>query len=146
LKKISKMAQLQAAFYRSLKLFVIGMATQAGTDFPTYDLKHLRIMGILQRVALCYLVVAVSEIMLPKISLRKDKTAASLDMDAREPGTHMGMQVIISVVQTCVCIPVYALLFVYTSMRSEGIKYYIITFTRAFLCSCIHFLNTGNGL
>ena len=66
LKETSRPAQLQAAFYRSLKLFVLGMATQAGTDFPTYDLKYLRIMGILQRVALCYLVVAVSEILLPK--------------------------------------------------------------------------------
>ena len=44
------------------------MVTQAGTSFPTYDLKHLRIMGILQRVSLCYLVVAISEILLPKTS------------------------------------------------------------------------------
>jgi hypothetical protein len=30
---------------RALKLFVLGILTQAGTDFPTYDLANLRIMG-----------------------------------------------------------------------------------------------------
>lgn len=66
MKSTATSAQLKTALYRSLKLFVIGMLTQAGTDFPTYDLKHLRIMGILQRVSLCYLVVSFSEILLPK--------------------------------------------------------------------------------
>lgn len=67
------------------------MATQAGTDFPTYDLKHLRIMGILQRVSLCYLVVAVSEIMLPKTSPTKLKTVMSLEIDTSVSlGSHWG--------------------------------------------------------
>lgn len=57
--------KLWAALERSFKLFVLGMLTQAGTPFPTYDLQHLRIMGILQRVSLCYLVAAVTEICIP---------------------------------------------------------------------------------
>jgi len=68
------------------------MATQAGTDFPTYDLKHLRIMGILQRVSLCYLVVAISEIILPKPSPPKLKTALSLETEESDISavSHMG--------------------------------------------------------
>lgn len=67
------------------------MATQAGTDFPTYDLKHLRIMGILQRVSLCYLVVAVSEIMLPKTSPPKSKNSLSSDItNSISTGSHFG--------------------------------------------------------
>jgi predicted acyltransferase len=57
--------QFKLAFFRSLKLFLLGMLTQAGTSFPTYDLKHIRIMGILQRVSLCYLTVATVEIVSP---------------------------------------------------------------------------------
>ena len=73
--------KLYTALGRAVKLFVIGILTQAGTgacgespmyfyltsppDFPTYDLKHLRIMGILQRVALCYLTAALVEIWSP---------------------------------------------------------------------------------
>jgi hypothetical protein len=55
---------LLMALKRFAKLFILGVLTQAGTAFPTYDLRHLRIMGILQRVAVCYLVAAVTEILL----------------------------------------------------------------------------------
>ena len=65
-KKQTKFQQLYIALQRTFKLFVIGILTQAGTEFPTYDLKHLRIMGILQRVALCYLTASVCEILLPE--------------------------------------------------------------------------------
>ena len=58
----SKWVRFRAAFLRAFKLFVLGILTQAGTPFPTYDLKHLRIMGILQRVSLCYLTAATVEI------------------------------------------------------------------------------------
>lgn len=61
----SSSEKIYIAFMRALKLFVIGMLTQAGTSFPTYDLKHLRIMGILQRVSLCYLAAAVTEVFAP---------------------------------------------------------------------------------
>ncbi len=64
-KKQTKMQQLYIALQRTFKLFVIGILTQAGTEFPTYDLKYLRIMGILQRVALCYLTASICEILLP---------------------------------------------------------------------------------
>ncbi|CAM9203604.1 unnamed protein product [Ectocarpus fasciculatus] len=60
----SKWTRFQAAFIRTVKLFVLGILTQAGTVFPTYDLKHLRIMGILQRVSLCYLTAATTEILI----------------------------------------------------------------------------------
>ena len=63
-KKQSKPTQIYHAVERSIKLFVIGILTQAGTEFPTYDLQHLRIMGILQRVSLCYLVASITEILL----------------------------------------------------------------------------------
>jgi hypothetical protein len=65
----SKQEKLYTALMRAAKLFLIGILTQAGTNFPTYDLKHLRIMGILQRVALCYLVAAVTEVYAPLESL-----------------------------------------------------------------------------
>jgi predicted acyltransferase len=58
----SKFSRFRVAFTRAGKLFLLGILTQAGTPFPTYDLKHLRIMGILQRVSLCYLTAACAEI------------------------------------------------------------------------------------
>ena len=64
-----KQPMLKAALWRSVKLFVLGMLTQAGTAFPTFDLKHIRIMGILQRVALCYASAASAEILLPEVQV-----------------------------------------------------------------------------
>ena len=34
-----------------MKLFLLGLLTQGGTEFMNYDLRYLRLMGILQRVA-----------------------------------------------------------------------------------------------
>ena len=57
---------LKKATWRFIKIFVIGVATQGGIDFMVYDLAHIRIMGILQRVAVCYYAVALMEIYLPR--------------------------------------------------------------------------------
>lgn len=54
------------ATWRFLKLFLIGVATQGGIDFMDYNMSQIRIMGILQRVAVCYYVVALMEIFLPR--------------------------------------------------------------------------------
>jgi hypothetical protein len=47
---------------RFLRIFVVGIATQCGVSLFVYDLTKLRIMGILQRVACCYLVSALAEV------------------------------------------------------------------------------------
>lgn len=60
----SKLIRFRTALTRAIKLFTLGILTQAGTPFPTYDLKHLRIMGILQRVSFCYLTAATAEILI----------------------------------------------------------------------------------
>ncbi|EGD78011.1 hypothetical protein PTSG_09649 [Salpingoeca rosetta] len=57
---------LRKATIRFLKLFILGMLTQGGIDIMNYDLAHIRIMGILQRVAVCYYAVALMEIFLPR--------------------------------------------------------------------------------
>ena len=48
--------------WRFVKLFVIGILTQCGVDLFVYNMSRLRIMGILQRVACCYLVAALAEV------------------------------------------------------------------------------------
>lgn len=49
LKKIKgKRPALWKATVRFIKLFLLGLFTQGGIDFLNYDLKHIRIMGILQ--------------------------------------------------------------------------------------------------
>jgi predicted acyltransferase len=53
---------LKKAIWRFFKIFVLGVATQGGVDIFNYDVEHVRTMGILQRVAVCYLVAAVVEI------------------------------------------------------------------------------------
>eukprot|EP00049_Salpingoeca_infusionum_P001077 m.44964 g.44964 ORF g.44964 m.44964 type:complete len:1294 (+) comp10858_c0_seq5:36-3917(+) len=62
----SRFGAFKKATTRFLKLFVIGIWTQCGIDFMTFDLSQLRIMGILQRVAVCYYAVALMEIFLPR--------------------------------------------------------------------------------
>eukprot|EP01147_Barroeca_monosierra_P004204 gene4204-6550_t len=57
---------LRKATIRFLKLFSLGMLTQGGIDIMQYDVGHIRIMGILQRVAVCYYAVALMEIFLPR--------------------------------------------------------------------------------
>ena len=47
---------------RFVKLFLLGIATQCGVSLFVYNLSQLRIMGILQRVACCYLVAALAEV------------------------------------------------------------------------------------
>jgi len=50
---------------RFLRLFLLGIATQCGVGFMQYNMSRLRIMGILQRVAVCYLVAVLAEVLLP---------------------------------------------------------------------------------
>ena len=63
---------LRKATVRFVKLFLIGVFTQGGIDFLTYDMAHIRVMGILQRVALCYYAVALMEIFLPRLKTPRD--------------------------------------------------------------------------
>ena len=63
-KKVSK---------RFVKLFVIGILTQGGIDIANYDMKHIRIMGILQRVALCYYFASILEIFVAPIAKHSPK-------------------------------------------------------------------------
>ena len=53
---------LRKATIRFLKLFLLGMLTQGGVTCFQFDLAHWRIMGILQRVAVCYYFAALVEI------------------------------------------------------------------------------------
>lgn len=58
---------------RTGKLFVLGLLTQ-GSGFPGlgndgYDLKAIRIPGILQRIAWAYLCVALIALYVPQVSL-----------------------------------------------------------------------------
>ena len=57
---------LKKALIRFLKLFFIGMLTQGGLSIANYNLKYIRIMGILQRVAVCYLFGALVELFCPR--------------------------------------------------------------------------------
>jgi len=63
----SRPLALWKAFIRFAKLFVIGLLTQGGINIMAYDLSQIRVMGILQRVALCYIVAALCEILLPRV-------------------------------------------------------------------------------
>ena len=47
---------------RFIKIFFLGMFTQGGKGIADYDMKHIRIMGILQRVAVCYYIAALCEL------------------------------------------------------------------------------------
>jgi predicted acyltransferase len=50
-------------------MFLLGVITQGGISFMEYNLQQIRVMGILQRVALCYYVVALMEIFLPRFDV-----------------------------------------------------------------------------
>mmetsp|Transcript_29659 Transcript_29659/g.88748 ORF Transcript_29659/g.88748 Transcript_29659/m.88748 type:complete len:726 (-) Transcript_29659:538-2715(-) len=51
---------------RFVKIFVLGVLTQGGISLINFNLAQIRIMGILQRVAVCYYAVALMEIFLPR--------------------------------------------------------------------------------
>jgi predicted acyltransferase len=59
-----------AAFWKAtvrfLKIFLLGVWTQGGVSIIEINLSKVRVMGILQRVAVCYYVVAIMEIFLPQ--------------------------------------------------------------------------------
>ena len=51
------MGRVQKGYNAFLKIFFLRMFTQ-GRGIADYDMKHIRIMGILQRVAVCYYIAA----------------------------------------------------------------------------------------
>eukprot|EP00050_Salpingoeca_kvevrii_P019368 m.85271 g.85271 ORF g.85271 m.85271 type:complete len:501 (+) comp8378_c0_seq5:63-1565(+) len=75
--------QLLKVVIRTIKLFIIGLLTQGtvyGIGFPDpgnpgFDLRRIRIPGILQRIAWAYLVVGLMAIYLPKYSKKLDRRA-----------------------------------------------------------------------
>jgi hypothetical protein len=63
---------------RTLKLLAIGLATQ-GADLwhgGGFNLMHMRLSGILQRIAVAYLLVALMALYLPRLTSRGFQTAA----------------------------------------------------------------------
>jgi hypothetical protein len=60
----TKWSATYKATVRAFRLFILGILTQCGVGLMQYQLSQLRIMGILQRVALCYYVAALFEIWL----------------------------------------------------------------------------------
>ena len=67
IKRNNKYEGFKKAAIRFLKLFFIGMFTQGGIDIADYDMKHIRIMGILQRVAFCYGFAVIIELFIPSV-------------------------------------------------------------------------------
>lgn len=57
------------ATVRTIRLFVLGILTQCGVGLMQYQLSHIRIMGILQRVACCYYCAAIFEIWLTPLDM-----------------------------------------------------------------------------
>lgn len=64
---VSKWSLLQKALVRAAKLFVIGILI--GNSVP-YNLAHIRIMGVLQRISICYIIVSICVIFIPKLPYR----------------------------------------------------------------------------
>eukprot|EP00033_Pygsuia_biforma_P003172 GCRY01003480.1.p1 GENE.GCRY01003480.1~~GCRY01003480.1.p1 ORF type:complete len:428 (+),score=128.57 GCRY01003480.1:219-1502(+) len=60
----TKAALTKKVLIRAVKLFVLGLIIQGGS-LPYYDLHALRIMGVLQRIAVAYTVVALTVIFIP---------------------------------------------------------------------------------
>src|SRR5262249_62015191 len=54
-------ALLRRILLRTLTLFVLGLFLNA---FPFFDLAHLRIPGVLQRIAICYLLASLAFLVL----------------------------------------------------------------------------------
>eukprot|EP01084_Bolivina_argentea_P008083 15120_1 len=52
------------AIIRFIKLFIIGLLTEGGKNIANYNIKHLRIFGILQRIAICYIFCIILELYL----------------------------------------------------------------------------------
>lgn len=63
-----KWTAFRKATVRFVKIFVFGVVTQGGVSLVQFNLAQVRIMGILQRVAVCYYAVAVMEIFLPQLT------------------------------------------------------------------------------
>ena len=66
-RKASKSALAKKACIRAAKLFALGLIVQGGENqqwFPAYDLASLRFMGVLQRIAICFLVVSLTLILI----------------------------------------------------------------------------------
>ncbi len=59
-------AALAKACMRTARLFVVGILTQGCINLFECNVMYIRVMGILQRVAVCYLFAAASEILLPR--------------------------------------------------------------------------------
>ena len=64
--KTPKRTAFTKATVRFAKIFILGILTQCGISLIEFNMSKLRIMGILQRVAVCYYVVALMEIFLPR--------------------------------------------------------------------------------
>lgn len=62
---VSKWSLLKKAAVRAAKLIGIGIAIG---NTPPYNLAHLRIMGVLQRIGICYMIGSICVIFIPKIN------------------------------------------------------------------------------
>lgn len=82
---VNKVDSLQKVALRALKLFILGIILQGGyfhgVDDLQYgvDIQHIRIMGILQRISIAYLIVAVCEITTKNCSTKKDLQFSKFD-------------------------------------------------------------------
>lgn len=47
-------------------MFLLGLFLQGG-NFPLYDLSTLRVMGVLQRIAICYFITTTFFIFAPRL-------------------------------------------------------------------------------
>lgn len=47
-------------------MFLLGMFLQ-GADFPFYDLERIRVMGVLQRIAVVYIVLSIVYVLVPRV-------------------------------------------------------------------------------
>eukprot|EP00041_Stephanoeca_diplocostata_P032317 m.1032949 g.1032949 ORF g.1032949 m.1032949 type:complete len:1186 (+) comp24129_c0_seq8:123-3680(+) len=71
-----KAKAFRKATVRFFKIFIIGVLTQGGISCIEFNLSKIRIMGILQRVAVCYYAVALMEIFLPRATHAQPATAS----------------------------------------------------------------------
>ncbi len=85
-----QMDAFRKATVRFLKMFLLGVLTQGGINFMQYDLQQIRVMGILQRVAVCYYVVALMEIFLPRFPAASPKSYSLLEDSAATASSSAG--------------------------------------------------------
>ena len=77
--KETKKAGTKFALIRALKLYFLGVLIQGGTWFSDdnyeygWNLATIRFMGILNRIAFAYFVVAVIELWLPKVQISENR-------------------------------------------------------------------------